>query len=473
MLSRLFLFMLSGLALGAIHEQDGVWVLTDQNMKEALSKQNEILVFFYKADCAYCSKLSKPYSKAAKRLKDLVPPVHIAKVDADANPQLSSHYELKPSSFPFFLYITKEGSEEFPALRSEDGFFSWVAKKTGQPFTLVSDLNTLQLKIQKTNVAVVYFGDLDTKEYRVFSVVSKTVNDASFFVCPDMKARSFYSVLSPAAVVFKQFDDKRADFEGSFLTKELVAFVEKHKSPWIVEFDEAVDDYIYMKKKVCLLLLRHDTEGRVYDKILRKISRQLEGKLVFSYLDVSPEGRRKLASTFGVQGKKQPLALILDPANDLRYLYEGIISEESLKSFLKDWKSGKLTPFVRSQEVPEKALEKNVKVLVGKTFESVAFDKDLDVLVMFYSESSEDSKKFMGKYEKIAEKLKDNQKVSICKIDVGSNEIRAIKIEKVPGFWVFPAGGKKAVEYKGKLDEQELMSFFKKLSVGNWVSKDL
>jgi len=140
---------------------------------------------------------------------------------------------------------------------------------------------------------------------------------------------------------------------------------------------------------------------------------------------------------------------------------------------LKDWKSGKLTPFVRSQEVPEKALEKNVKVLVGKTFESVAFDKDLDVLVMFYSESSEDSKKFMGKYEKIAEKLKDNQKVSICKIDVGSNEIRAIKIEKVPGFWVFPAGGKKAVEYKGKLDEQELMSFFKKLSAGNWVSKDL
>lgn len=468
--SRFFLFFI-GHVLAAIQEQDGVWVLTDSNFKEALQKQNEIFVFFYKTDCAYCSKLNKPFSKAAKRLKDLVPPVHIAKVDANANPQLASQYE--PKSFPLFLYITKDKYEEFPGSRSEDGFYSFIAKKSGQPYTLISDLNTLELKIHKSNVAVVYFGDLDTNEYRVFSVVSKTVNDPSFFVCFDAKARSFYSVLAPAVVIFKQFDDKRADFEGNFLTSELVAFVEKHKNPWIVEFNEAVDDYIYMKKKICLLLLRHYTEGKEYDKILKKISKQLDGKLVFSYLDISPEEHRTLANTFGVQGKKQPLALILDPANDIRYLYEGKISEENLKSFLKDWKSGKLKAFVRSQEKPEKEFEKNVKILVGKTFESTVFDKELDVLVMFHAESSDESRKFMPKYEKIAEKLKDSQNVSICKIEVGVNEIRGIKVEKVPSFWVFPAGSKKPVEFKGKLDELELFNFLKKHSVGNWVNQDL
>lgn len=459
MASRLF-FVLLGLVLSAIQEEESVWLLNDKNIQEALRKQPEILVHFYTPDCTYCQKLSRPFSQAAKRLKDQAPPIRIGKVDASKSPGLADKYKIQ--NFPSFRYITKDNMEDFTGSRSDDGFTSWVLKKNNKPFTILSDLSSLKSRLEKSKVSVVYFGELDTNEYRVFTVVSKTVDDPSFFICTDAKARSHYQVISPALIMFKQFDDRRVDYEGNFITSEVVEFIEKNKNPLIIEFNEVVDDFIYIKKKVCLLLLRHNAESKEYDKMLKRLSKQLEGKLVVSYLDISVEEFRSIAANFGVLGKKQPLALILDPANDLRYLYEGLVNEENLKQFLKDWKQKKLQPLVRSQDLPEKDVENFVKVLVVKNFQETVANREKDVLVLFYVPGSEEFQRFKMRYERLGKMFKDNEDLQICKIDMTLNEIRGMRFENYPTIIFYTMNNKKGIKYEEDLDEGKLKEFIEK-----------
>ena len=61
------------------------------------------------------------------------------------------------------------------------------------------------------------------------------------------------------------------------------------------------------------------------------------------------------------------------------------LSEENLAKFAADYLAGSLQKHLNSEEVPDDWDAKPVKVLVGKNFESVAFDESKDVLVEFYA----------------------------------------------------------------------------------------
>jgi thiol-disulfide isomerase/thioredoxin len=81
MSSKLWILSLIALiSFAEISEEDGVWVLNDENFNEALEKQPDLLVEFYAPWCGHCKKLAPEYSKAAKKLSANIPPIKIAKV---------------------------------------------------------------------------------------------------------------------------------------------------------------------------------------------------------------------------------------------------------------------------------------------------------------------------------------------------------------------------------------------------------
>ena len=332
--SRKLFFLLFFVVFSEIPFENEVWVLTEENFQEALTSQPGLLVEFYAPWCGHCKKLAPEYSKAAKRLKDRPDPIFIAKIDGSVSSNLTEKYEVK--GYPTLKYFNGSKAVDYSGSKTEDGIVNWVLKKTGNPYAVILTLSSLKANIEKNKVSVVLFAELNSQEHSLFTLVSKTVDDPSFFLCNDPDAYSFYKVKSPAVVVFKHFDEKRVDYSGVFSSSEIINFVEKHKRPLIEEYNEDLDELIFEKNKPCLLLLRHESEAKNYEKILKRISKQLEGKILVTYKDMSTEEQRKLVGNFGLIGKRQPGALILDPGNDTRYYLDGSITEETLKKFLKD-----------------------------------------------------------------------------------------------------------------------------------------
>ena len=61
------------------------------------------------------------------------------------------------------------------------------------------------------------------------------------------------------------------------------------------------------------------------------------------------------------------------------------VKSDEIRKFFGDFEAGKLTPFHKTEEVPEDWDKRPVKVLVGKNFVEVAKDKAKDVFVEFYA----------------------------------------------------------------------------------------
>lgn len=455
--SRILLCILLTIALSKIEVDDGVWVLDESNFSEALFLQNELLVEFYAPWCGHCQKLAPEYSKAAKRLMQNDPPIRIAKVDATANKNLAEKYDI--SGYPTLKYITISNVIDYPGSKVEDSIVNWVIKKSGYPVSLVLDLTTLSTKINKNKVSVVLFAEFNSQEHGIFTIVAKNVDDPSFYVCNDPNAWSYYQIKAPAIVMFKQFDDKRVDYTGIFSSQEIINFVEKNKRPWVVKYDENLDELIFGKNKPCLLVLRHESQAKEFDKLLKRISRQLDGKLLVAYFDISIEENRRLAGNFGIVGKRQPAALILDPVNDTRYLLDGIISEDTLKQFMKDWKAKKLEPLLKSESIPLRDVENHVRIVVGKNFDEIVLDKEKDVLVEFYAPWCNHCKELAPKYEKLAKNLRHVDSLVIAKIDATANEVKGFKPRGFPTIKLFPANNKKGIDYTGELETEPLEKF--------------
>jgi thiol-disulfide isomerase/thioredoxin len=186
-------------------------------------------------------------------------------------------------------------------------------------------------------------------------------------------------------------------------------------------------------------------------------------------------------------------------------------SGEILK-FFENYKSGKLTPFLKTEEVPEDWNEEPVKVLVGKNFEQVALDKTKDVFVEFYapwcgklppepgsktnpcslackarpelgildgyfinhyigprhqyfdfmpkSENRHQNidhiidppghcKSLAPEWEKLGEKFKDHASIVVAKLDGTANEVDGVQIQGFPTLILFKKDTNEQVPYTG------------------------
>lgn len=99
------------------------------------------------------------------------------------------------------------------------------------------------------------------------------------------------------------------------------------------------------------------------------------------------------------------------------------VSKDTLATFASDYKAGKLAPHLKSEEPPADN-SGNVKVLVGKTFESIALDETKDVLVEFYAPWCGHCKSLAPIYEELAERFSKIGSIVIAKMDSTANEVR-------------------------------------------------
>ena len=171
----------------------------------------------------------------------------------------------------------------------------------------------------------------------------------------------------------------------------------------------------------------------------------------------------RLADFVGVEKKDLPCIRLLDPTeNMLKYVWEGDVSTintENMKSYIQDFKDGKLEPHLKSEDIPEE--QGNLTVIVGKTWDKIVKDETKDVLVKYYAPWCGHCKALAPTWDELANDVADIEDLIIAKFDATANEVAGLDIRGYPTLKFYPKNNKAGMDYSG---DRDLPDFKKWLS---------
>jgi len=159
-----------------------------------------------------------------------------------------------------------------------------------------------------------------------------------------------------------------------------------------------------------------------------------------------------------------PCIRLIDPSeNMMKYVYSGAIADmtvDSVRSYVADFKGGKLEPHLKSEEIPEGNIKQHI-TLVGKQYEEIVKDPTKDVLVKYYAPWCGHCKALAPVWEELAQDVADIEDLLIVKYDATANENAGVEIRGYPTLKYYPKDNKAGVDYSG---DRELADFKKWLS---------
>ena len=162
-----------------------------------------------------------------------------------------------------------------------------------------------------------------------------------------------------------------------------------------------------------------------------------------------------------------PTVRILDPSKNMaKYTWEGSVKElkvDDIKTFVTNFKDGKLTPFLKSADPPADNSEP-VKVIVGKTFNEMVYDSGNDVLIKFYAPWCGHCKKLAPVWDEVAKDLEDVKGLTIAKFDSTANEVEGVEIRGYPTLKFYPAGSKTPIDFDGDRGADDIKNWLKEKS---------
>ena len=183
-------------------------------------------------------------------------------------------------------------------------------------------------------------------------------------------------------VAFKKFDTPQVTFADELDAEKLTAFLHTEAMPLFGEIGpETYKKYVDRKLPLVYFFVDpNDVTEKAAIEAGKAVAAEFKGKL--SLCSIDGVQYAKHGESLGV--KATPMVVLHDMVKNKKYLTAQVTSADELRSFFSKWEAGTLIAHVKSEEIPERGTDA-VQTLVGKNFESVAFDKTKDVLVEFYA----------------------------------------------------------------------------------------
>merc|ERR1712018_813066 len=200
-----------------------------------------------------------------------------------------------------------------------------------------------------------------------------------------------YEVKADTIVLFKKFDEGRADLTEGLTDAEAVGkFMGGNALPLVVEFNHETAQKIFsgeIKSHLLMFVSKKSDEYKTQLEIARSIAKEYKGQMLFVSIDTDEEDHKRIIEFFGMKEDELPGMRIIKLAEDMAKFQppSNSLDEANIRSFVSEFLEGKLKPHLLSEEIPEDWDAKPVKVLVGKNFEQVALDAEKNVLVEFYA----------------------------------------------------------------------------------------
>jgi protein disulfide-isomerase A1 len=465
---KLFAFAFLALVAAAyadeeVTKEEGVLVLTEKNFKEVIEANEFVLVEFYAPWCGHCKALTPEYAKAAGILAEKDSPIKLGKVDATEESALGEEYEVR--GYPTLKFFRNGKATEYGGGRTGDTIVSWLEKKTGPAALALADVDAAKKFIDDNKVAIVgFFKDQESAGAKAFMEVAGNLDDFKFAITSEDSVFGEHSVSGEAVVLFKDFDDKRAELTELTDAETITKFVAGNSLPLLVEFNHETAQKIFSGEIKNHILFFHSFKSDEYESqanIAKEIAKEYKGQMLFVSINTDEEDHKRILEFFGMKEDEIPGMRLIKLAEDMaKYKPEDpTISDANIRKFVGDFMDEKLKQHLLSEEIPEDWDKEYVKVLVGKNFEAVAKDVTKDVLVEFYAPWCGHCKSLAPIYDKLGEHFKDSEDIVIAKMDSTGNELEDIKVQGFPTIKLFKKETNEVIDYGGERTLEGMTKF--------------
>lgn len=457
-------------------DDSDVVVLTEKTFDDFI-QQELVLVEFYAPWCGHCKSLAPEYAVAASELKELVPAVPLAKVDATVESSLASRYGV--NGYPTLKIFRSGKASDYNGPRKSAGIVSYMKKQMGpaaKSLSTRSELDTFIRADKATNYAVVgFFQNSASKPSQLassFALLSQRLRDDFNFarVNDEPELATKYGVtddMKNEGVVVFLYGEPTV-YTGSSKQKELEDFIRSSSTPLIGIITEQNQD-LYTKRGLPLARVFMKTDGNLHSKStkyflnrLKPIADLVKDKMIVALAEKNDHKQMRehlnivddeVAFAIEEQGKQ----FRYEPEDDSKV---GKFDAAGFKSFVEKYLDGDVKEYKRSQRAPKE--QGPVKVVVGSTFDDIVFDDEKDVMIEFYAPWCGHCKSLEPKYNELATKLKKEDGVVIAKIDATANDFPRdqFEVKGYPTIFFKPAG-KKAVLYEGGREVDDMLKFIK------------
>jgi protein disulfide-isomerase A1 len=358
---------------------------------------------------------------------------------------------------------------EYTGGRDSASIIQWVKKKTGpvaKPLKTVDEAKEFQ---ESAEVVVIgFFKKEDSDKAKAFLEVAGTMDDTLFAITSEKKIYDQYEMGSDGVLLLKKFDDGKAEYDGEYEAKALKSWIQINSLALVNEFTQESAGKLFggeIKSHNLLFISKASDAFKGIHEAFKSAAKKFKGKILFVLINADVEDNVRIMEFFGLKKDDVPSLRLISLEEDMtKYKPEFTdISLDNIAKFTQDYLDKKLKPHLLSEDIPDDWDKKPVKYLVSKNFDDAVRKSGKSVLVEFYAPWCGHCKQLAPIWDQLGEKYKDNDKISIAKIDATANELEDIKIHSFPTIKFFPAGSNKAVDYTG---ERTLEGFSKFLESG-------
>ncbi|KAM3322381.1 protein disulfide isomerase-like 1-4 [Capsicum chacoense] len=426
-----------------VDEKD-VAVLKEGNFSEFISKNKYVMIEFYAPWCGHCQALAPEYAAAATELKG--ESVMLAKVDATEEAQLAQNYDVQ--GYPTVFFFIDGVHKPYNGERKKDAIISWIKKKTGPVLSNITSVEEAEriLKDEK-KVVLGYLNDLVGDKSEELAAAAALEDDVNFYqtASPDV-AKLFHidsQAKRPALVIIKKEAESINHFVGEFIKSAIAEFVFENKLPLVTNFTRESASEIFenpIKKQLILFATSKDSDK--FLPIFQEAVKAFKGKLISVFVEIDNQDVGKPVSEyFGVSGDAPKVLAYTGNEDGRKFLLEGEITLDSVKSFGETFLQDNLKPFYKSDPIPE-TNDRDVKIVVGNNFDEIVLDESKDVLLEIYAPWCGHCQALDPIYNKLGKHLRGVDSLVIAKMDGTTNEHPRAKSDGFPTLLFFPAGNK-------------------------------
>nr|XP_035123011.2 protein disulfide-isomerase-like protein of the testis [Callithrix jacchus] len=441
-----------------ILEERNLLVLTPAGLTQMLNETRFLMVLFHNPSSKQSRNLAEELGKAVEIMGKGKNGIGFGKVDITVEKELQQEFGItKAPELKLFFEGNRSEPISCKGVVESTALVVWLRRQISQKaFLFNSSQQVAEFVTARPLIIVGFFQDLEEEVAELFYDVIKDFPELTFGVITIGNAIGRFHVTLDSVLVFKKgkIVNRQELINDSTNQQELNRVIKQHLTDFVFEYNSENKDLIYELHIMNHMLLFVSKSSESYGIIIqhyRLASKEFQNKILFILVDADEPRNRRVFEYFRVTEVDIPSVQILNLSSDARYkMPSDEITYENLKKFGHSFLSKNAKKHQSSEEIPKDWDQGLVKQLVGKNFNTVVFDKEKDVFVMFYAPWSKKCKMLFPLLEELGRKYQNHSTVIIAKSDITANDIQLMYLDRYPFYRLFPTNSQQAVPYKGE-----------------------
>ncbi|CAH8260665.1 unnamed protein product [Arabidopsis lyrata] len=426
--------------------------LNGDNTKRLIDGNEYVMVLGYAPWCARSAELMPRFAEAATDLKEIGSSVLMAKIDGERYSKVASQLGIK--GFPTLLLFVNGTSQSYTGGFSSEEIVIWVQKKTGVPTIKLDTVDKASgfLKKHHTYIVGLFEKSEASSGYDEFVKAASLDNEIQFvetsssdvakLLFPNLKTNNvFVGLVKTEAEKYTAYGKLLDD--GSLQAEKILEFLNSNKFPLVTKLTESNTVRVYASpvKLQVMVFSKSDDFGSLAQP-LEDIARKFISKLMLIYIDISNENlAMPFLTLFGIEDAKKTVVAAFDNNLNSKFLLESDPSPSNIEEFCFGLAHGTVSPYYKSQPIPDNQ-NASVVAVVGRTFDEVVLKSSENVLLEVHTPWCINCEALSKQVEKLSKHFQGFENLVFARIDASANEHPKLTVDDYPTILLYKAGEK-------------------------------